>query len=188
MEIFCSRFFPKLWLQRAKISRCTFRENNVQQFQNNFLQDRDSSVRDATVEALGTISTRVHSPEGKDLFSCFLKPLYKLLSEQVLRGWDCICNFYKQNKSIQSGAALSIASILRQGPPEEVIAQTEKVISGFQKHLSQPSCLSKASVYVAFASLAEVGYLILDARMFLNFIDLWNACYAIYSDHLATFG
>ena len=63
---------------------------------------------------------------------------------------------HEKNKHNQTGAALCIASVIRNTVEQEVTLHLTKLVQRIQKQLNSPSCLAKAAIFVVISSLVEV--------------------------------
>lgn len=124
------------------------------------LRDPDSSVRDACVDAIASLSARMLCPPSSSssglekengtqnasalTLATFSKPLFDALSEQ--------------NKSVQTGAALCLARVIEsaKSPPLSALA---RLCPRICKFMSNPNFLARPALLGVVGSLSQVGAL-----------------------------
>ncbi|KAI5074198.1 hypothetical protein GOP47_0010159, partial [Adiantum capillus-veneris] len=124
------------------------------------LRDPDSSVRDACVDAIASLSARMLCPPTSSLsglekengtqnasaltLATFSKPLFDALSEQ--------------NKSVQTGAALCLARVIEsaKSPP---LSALSRLCPRICKFMSNPNFLARPALLEVVGSLSQVGAL-----------------------------
>lgn len=109
------------------------------------LRDSDSVVRDACVETMGVLASKFgHFVDGNDgVFVALVRPLFEALGEQ--------------NKLVQSGAALCLASIIdnTQDPPVSIL---QRMLTRVIKLLKNPHFVSKPAVIGLNRSIIQVSF------------------------------
>eukprot|EP00250_Pteridium_aquilinum_P002056 c12265_g1_i1 orf=1180-4047(-) len=129
------------------------------------LRDPDSSVRDACVDVMGVLSSRmISSPPSPSspiqengaqnassststpalALATFSKPLFDALSEQ--------------NKSVQTGAAMSLARVIESAkdPP---LGAMSRLCPRICKFMSNPNFVARPALLAVIGSLSQVGAL-----------------------------
>ncbi|KAG2668074.1 hypothetical protein I3760_15G143300 [Carya illinoinensis] len=108
------------------------------------LKDPDSVVRDACVETVGVLASKLsnHGGETDGVFVVLVKPLFEALGEQ--------------NRQVQSGSALCLARIIdnTHDPP---ISLLQKMLTRTTKFLKNPHFMAKPAVIELNRSIIQVG-------------------------------
>lgn len=108
------------------------------------LKDSDSIVKDACVETVGVLASKLGSIEGESdgIFVALVKPLFEALGEQ--------------NKQVQSGAALCLARVIDiiHDPPVSIM---QKMLARIIKMLKNPHFMAKPSVIELNRSIIQVS-------------------------------
>ncbi|KAK3008430.1 hypothetical protein RJ639_014773 [Escallonia herrerae] len=108
------------------------------------LKDPDSVVRDACVETVGVLATKLSTDEGESdgVFVVLVKPLFEALGEQ--------------NKQVQSGSALCLARVIdNTNDPPLVILQ--RMLTRTVKLLKNPHFMAKPAVIELNRSIIQAG-------------------------------
>lgn len=123
------------------------------------LRDPDSSVRDACVDSIASLSARMLCPSSSSsglekengsqnasalTLATFSKPLF-----------DALC---EQNKSVQTGAALCLARVIENAkslPPSALARLCPRIC----KFMSNPNFLARPALLGVIGSLSQVGAL-----------------------------
>ncbi|KAK3005793.1 hypothetical protein RJ639_017599 [Escallonia herrerae] len=108
------------------------------------LKDPDSVVRDACVETVGVLATKLSIDEGESdgVFVVLVKPLFEALGEQ--------------NKQVQSGSALCLARVIdNTNDPPLVILQ--RMLTRTVKLLKNPHFTAKPAVIELNRSIIQAG-------------------------------
>ncbi|XVE78714.1 hypothetical protein DITRI_Ditri14bG0000700 [Diplodiscus trichospermus] len=108
------------------------------------LKDPDSVVRDACHETMGVLASKLSNQENENdgVFVQLVKPLFEALGEQ--------------NKQVQSGAALCLASVIdnTHDPPVSVL---QRMLTRTTKLLKNPHFMGKSSVIELNRSIILAG-------------------------------
>ncbi|KAI3974437.1 hypothetical protein MKX01_017930 [Papaver californicum] len=108
------------------------------------LKDPDSVVRDACVEAVGVLASKMSNYEGENdgSFVLLVKPLFEALGEQ--------------NKVVQCGSALCLASVIDNAidPPISILA---RMLTRITKFLKNPHFMAKPAVVDLVRSIIQAG-------------------------------
>ncbi|KAF6167328.1 hypothetical protein GIB67_043189 [Kingdonia uniflora] len=106
------------------------------------LKDPDSVVRDACVEVVGVLSCKMINYRGESdgVFVAIVKPLFEALGEQ--------------NKQVQSGSALCLASVIHNAndPPVSVLS---RMLTRIVKLLKNPHFMAKTAVIELITSIIQ---------------------------------
>lgn len=107
------------------------------------LKDSDSIVRDACVETVGMLASKLSNGEGESdaVFVTLVKPLFEALGEQ--------------NKQVQSGSALCLARIIdnTNDPPISIL---QRMLTRIIKLLKNPHFMAKPAVIELNRSIIQV--------------------------------
>lgn len=107
------------------------------------LKDPDSVVRDACVETVGILASKLSNGEGESdvVFVALVKPLFEALGEQ--------------NKQVQSGSALCLARIIDStcDPPISIL---QRMLTRTIKLLKNPHFMAKPAVIDLNRSIIQV--------------------------------
>ena len=108
------------------------------------LKDPDSVVRDACVETVGILASKLsnHGGEADGVFVVLVKPLFEALGEQ--------------NKQVQSGSALCLARIIdnTHDPPISIL---HKMLTRTTKFLKNSHFMAKPAVIELNRSIIQVS-------------------------------
>ncbi|KAJ7973667.1 microtubule-associated protein TORTIFOLIA1 [Quillaja saponaria] len=108
------------------------------------LKDPDSIVRDACVETVGVLATKLskHGDENHGVFVVLVKPLFEALGEQ--------------NKQVQSGSAFCLARIIdnTNDPPLSVL---QRMLIRTIKLLKNPHFMGKPAIVELNRSIIQAG-------------------------------
>jgi HEAT repeat protein len=108
------------------------------------LKDPDSVVRDACVETVGILASKLSNRRGEtdSVFVVLVKPLFEALGEQ--------------NKQVQSGSALCLARIIdnTHDPPISIL---QKMLTRTTKLLKNPHFMAKPAVIELNRSIIQVS-------------------------------
>lgn len=108
------------------------------------LKDPDSVVRDACVEAVGVLASKLsnYEEESDGSFVLLVKPLFEALGEQ--------------NKVVQCGSALCLASVIDNAidPPISILA---RMLTRITKFLKNPHFMAKPAVVDLVRSIIQAG-------------------------------
>ncbi|XP_059454493.1 TORTIFOLIA1-like protein 2 [Corylus avellana] len=108
------------------------------------LKDPDSVVRDACVETVGILASKLSNRGGEadGVFVVLVKPLFEALGEQ--------------NRQVQSGSALCLARIIdnTHDPPISIL---HKMLTRTTKFLKNPHFMAKPAVIELNRSIIQVG-------------------------------
>ncbi|KAI3964863.1 hypothetical protein MKW92_034857 [Papaver armeniacum] len=108
------------------------------------LRDPDSVVRDACVEAVGVLASKLsnYEEENDGSFVLLVKPLFEALGEQ--------------NKVVQCGSALCLASVIDNAidPPISILA---RMLTRITKFLKNPHFMAKPAVVDLVRSIIQAG-------------------------------
>ena len=107
------------------------------------LKDSDSVVKDACVETVGMLASKLSNSEGESdaVFVTLVKPLFEALGEQ--------------NKQVQSGSALCLARIIdnTNDPPISIL---QRMLTRIIKLLKNPHFMAKPAVIELNRSIIQV--------------------------------
>lgn len=107
------------------------------------LKDSDSVVKDACVETVGMLASKLSNGEGESdaVFVTLVKPLFEALGEQ--------------NKQVQSGSALCLARIIdnTNDPPISIL---QRMLTRIIKLLKNPHFMAKPAVIELNRSIIQV--------------------------------
>lgn len=107
------------------------------------LKDPDSVVRDACVETMGVLASKLssHGDESDGVFVMLVKPLFEALGEQ--------------NKQMQSGSALCLARVIdnTHDPPVSIL---QRMLTRTTKLLKNPHFMAKPAVIELNRSIIQV--------------------------------
>lgn len=127
------------------------------------LKDSDTVVRDACVDTMGVLASKLGSNEGESdgIFVALVKPLFEALGEQ--------------NKQVQSGSALCLAKVIDNisDPPVSIL---QKMLARTVKLLKNPHFMAKPAVIELNRSIIQVyfitaGYYTMPIFFFLCFFS-----------------
>ncbi|KAK9269469.1 hypothetical protein L1049_001244 [Liquidambar formosana] len=108
------------------------------------LKDQDSVVRDACVETVGVLASRLGNREGESdgVFVVLVKPLFEALGEQ--------------NRQVQSGSAFCLARIIdnTHDPPISIL---QRMLTRTMKLLKNPHFMAKPAVIELNRSIIQAG-------------------------------
>ncbi|CAM8887063.1 unnamed protein product [Rhodiola kirilowii] len=108
------------------------------------LKDPDTVVRDACVETIGIIASKLDNQEdaGDGVFVSLIKPLFEALGEQ--------------NKQLQSGSALCLSKVIdcTRNPPLSILQQ---MLNRTIKLLKNPHFVAKPAVIQLNTSIIKAG-------------------------------
>ncbi|CAK9165939.1 unnamed protein product [Ilex paraguariensis] len=108
------------------------------------LKDTDSVVRDACVEAVGVLASKLSVGEGVNdgVFIVLVKPLFEALGEQ--------------NKQVQFGSALCLARVIdnTHDPPVSIL---QRMLTRTIKLLKNPHFMAKPAVIELNSSIIQAG-------------------------------
>eukprot|EP01018_Ginkgo_biloba_P026768 Gb_39526 [translate_table: standard] len=112
------------------------------------LKDPDSNVRDACVDAIGVLASKIMHPSGNSgvenggPFSVFVKPLFEALGEQ--------------NRQLQAGSALCLARVIdnAEDPP---VSTLQRILPRIMKLLSNQSFSANAALLSVIGSIVQAG-------------------------------
>lgn len=110
------------------------------------LKDSDTVVRDACVDTVGILASKMSSVAGDDdndgVFVVLVRPIFESLGEQ--------------NKQVQTGSALCLARVIDsiQNPPAAIL---QKMLAKTVKLLKNPHFMAKPAVIELNRSIIQVG-------------------------------
>ncbi|KAL0687539.1 hypothetical protein Bca4012_087216 [Brassica carinata] len=112
------------------------------------LKDQDSVVRDACIETMGVLASKMscYEDESYGVFVSLVKPLFEAIGDQ--------------NKYVQSGAALCLARVV-DSSPEAPVAIIQRMLTKTVKLLNSSHFIAKPAVIELNRSIILFGELIL---------------------------
>ncbi|XP_010541953.1 PREDICTED: microtubule-associated protein TORTIFOLIA1 [Tarenaya hassleriana] len=108
------------------------------------LKDPDSIVRDACVETMGVLASKMSCYEDQNygVFISLVKPLFEAIGEQ--------------NKYIQSGSALCLARVM-DNTPDPPVPLLQRMLTRTVKLLNNPHFMAKPAVIELNRSIIQAG-------------------------------
>ncbi|KAI9192219.1 hypothetical protein LWI28_019710 [Acer negundo] len=108
------------------------------------LKDSDSVVRDACVETMGILASKLsnHGDEAHAVFVALVRPLFEALGEQ--------------NKQAQSGTALCLARVV-DNTPHPPVSVLQRMLTRTIKLLKNPHFMAKPAVIELNRSIIQAG-------------------------------